>query len=193
MTVQDGDPGTTNLLFNVWLYPMSLSATRSRTRYDFPEEAYREPEGLWMEMPRCLKTYRTEYRVRKTMEDVDGFPCHVIEWAKKDIIWIDHEHGFNVRRAGEASNRPAISPSTSRPPAFKERAPGVWVPDRQISVAFNMDRSPQGIPCGRVSFIMINALREVAVQPRARQPLRGAALAPTRTLQIHDSRKPANN
>src|SRR5438270_2520198 len=89
LTIRDGDPGSSNLFYNVWLYPMSLCRDSLSDTFSIPEEAYREPEGLWMELPRCLKTYRAHYRVRKDMEDVDGFPCLVVEWARKDVMWVD--------------------------------------------------------------------------------------------------------
>ena len=187
VTICDGDPGAENVFFNVWLYPISLCRDSLSDTFDIPEEAYREPAGLWMEMPRCLKTYRVDYRVRKSMEDVDGFPCHVVEWPRKDIIWIDHEHGFNIRR------RRGFQPSGDiafdfKASAFKQRVPGVWLPDRQISVAYNMDRAPKEYR-GRVSFIMVNVLREARFND---VPDNLFEVPLDKDVRIHDLRKPAN-
>jgi hypothetical protein len=158
VTIRDGDPGAGNLFFNVWLYPMGLCRDSLSDTFSIPEEAYREPEGLWTELPRCLKSYRAHYRVRHQTEDVDGFPCHVVEWAGKDVVWIDPRHGFNFRR------RRGFQPSGNllyevKASYFKEKTPGIWLPERQISLTYNMDRDPKSYH-GRVAYIMINALQE---------------------------------
>ena len=158
VTSQDGHPVESSLFLNVWLYPMSLCRDSLSDTFSIPEEAYQEPEGLWIELPRCLKTYGAHYRIRKDIEDVDGFPCHVVEWAGKDVIWIDPEHGFNIRR------RKGLQPSGNllyefKASYFKERAPGIWLPDRQTSLTYNTDRDPE-VYRGRVAYVMINALHE---------------------------------
>jgi hypothetical protein len=158
VTIHGGQPGESNLFFNVWLYPMGLCRDSLSDTFSVPEEAYREPEGLWMELPRCLKSYGAHYRVRKDTEDVDGFPCHVVEWAGKDVVWIDPRHGFNFRR------RRGFQPSGDllfevKASYFKEKSPGIWLPDRQISLTYNMDRDPKDYH-GRVAYIMVNALQE---------------------------------
>jgi hypothetical protein len=188
VTISDGDPGAANWFFNVWLYPMSLWRDSLSDTFDIPEEAYndQEPGGLWMEMPRCLKTHPKQYRVRKAMEDVDGFPCHVVEWDKKDIIWIDHEHGFNVRR------RRVFQPSGDiagdfKASAFKERAPGIWLPDRQIGVGFNTDRDPKEYR-GRISLVLINVLREARFND---VPDSLFEVPLDKDVLMHDNRKPA--
>jgi hypothetical protein len=158
VTIRDGQPGEGNMFFNVWLYPMGLSRDSLSDTFAIPDEAYRDPEGLWMELPRCLKTYGEHYRVRKDMEDVDGFPCHVVEWAKKDIIWIDAAHGYHVRRrvGFQVSGDLLFQMKASR---FKERAPGIWLPDRLTSLTYNLDRDPKDYH-GRVAYVMVNALHE---------------------------------
>ena len=158
LTIRDVPPGEANLFFNAWLYPMCLSRDTLSDTFAIPEEAYREPEALWMELPRCLKTYGEHYRVRKDMEDVDRFPCHVVEWPRKDIIWIDAAHGYHVRRrvGFQVSGDLLFQMKASR---FKERAPGIWLPDRLTSLTYNLDRDPKDYH-GRVAYVMVNALQE---------------------------------
>jgi hypothetical protein len=159
LTIQNGDPGPSNLFYNVWLYPMSLCRDSLADTFAIPEEAYQEPEGLWMELPRCLKAHAAEYKVRQDTEDVDGYPCHVVQRDGKDTIWIDTAHGFNVRRRRgfQPSGDIAFDFKASR---FKEKATDLWLPERQVSIAFNRDEDPKAYR-GRVAFITINVLREV--------------------------------
>jgi hypothetical protein len=168
---------------------MSLCRDSLSDTFAIPEEAFQdeEPGGLWMEMPRCLTTHRALYRVREAMEDVDGFPCHVVEWAKKDIIWVDHGHGFNVRRRREFQPSGDIA-FDFKASGFQQRAPGVWLPDRQLSVAFNMDRDPKEYR-GRVSFVMTNVLREARFND---VPDSLFEVPLDKDVLIHDERKPAN-
>jgi hypothetical protein len=158
VTIYDAPQRDSKMFFNVWLYPMGLSRDSLSDTFAMPEEIYREPEGLWMELPRCLKNYGEHYRVRKDMEDVDGFPCHAVEWPKKDIIWIDPAHGYHVRRrvGFQASGDLLFQLKASR---FKERTPGIWLPDRLTTLTYNLDRDPKEYH-GRVAYVMVNALHE---------------------------------
>ncbi len=185
VTIRDGQPGEGNLFFNVWLYPMGLCRDSLSDTFAIPEEAYREPEGLWMELPRCLKTYGGSYRVRKDLEEVDGFLCHVVEWEGKDIIWIDAAHGFNVRRRKgfQPSGDVSFEFKASR---YRERTHGIWLPDLLVSITYNMDRDPKDFH-GRIAYIMANRLHEARFNDVPDSlfevPLNGA--------QIHDLRKAA--
>jgi hypothetical protein len=122
------------------------------------EEAFQKDSELGMILPRCLKLNNAAYRVRKELEEVDEAPCHVLEWPGKDVLWIDTEHGFNVRR------RTAFQPSGSllgefKASRFKERAPGIWLPERQMGLAYNRDSDPKDHR-GRIAFVMTNTLHE---------------------------------
>ena len=189
VTIRDGDPGASNLFFNVWLYPMSLCRDSLSDTFAIPEEAYQdqEPGGLWMEMPRCLKTHRAQYRVREALEDVDGFPCHVVEWAKKDTIWIDHEHGFNVRRRRQfqASGDIAFDFKAS---AFKERRKGSGCRTGSFRSRSTWIKPPKNT-AGDVSFVLINVLRKARFND-VPDSLFEVPLG--KEVRIHDLRTPAN-
>jgi hypothetical protein len=118
------------------------------------------------------------------MEDVDGYPCHVVERAGKDTIWIDTAHGFNVRR------RRGFQPSGDiafdfKSSWFKEKAPELWLPERQVSLAYNRDGDPEAYR-GRVAFVMINVLREAQFND---VPDSLFEIPVTKDVRVHDFRK----
>jgi hypothetical protein len=75
------------------------------------------------------------------------------------VLWIDAKRGFQVRRRTffQKSGQPL---SEFRATGFRERAPGVWLPGRQLAVGFNFDGDPEEYR-GRVRFVLTNALTEV--------------------------------
>ena len=126
--------------------------------FDVPKDFFQEGSEAAFVLPLCLKVAKAEYRIRAELEEIDGSPCHVVERAGKDVIWLDAEHGYNVRR------RTIYWPSGAVCAEFKasgldEKAPGIWLPNRQISVAFNPDSAPVAYR-GRVMFVLINRLEE---------------------------------
>lgn len=146
-----------NLALSVFYYPNTLMRDFLSDTFVLPDELL-DSEEFGLALPRCLVKHRAEYRVREQLEEVDSFPCHVVERAGKDIIWIDNQHGFNIRR------RRGFQPSGSilyegKLSSFEEKAPGIWLPRRQVGVAFNPDTSPE--PCrGKVMRIVTNTLLE---------------------------------
>jgi hypothetical protein len=149
------DPGA--LALQTFYYPGTLFRDFHSDTFDVPEAFSKETEAAFA-LPRCLKADKAEYRIRKDLEEVDGSPCHVIEGAGKDVIWLDAEHGYNVRR------RTLYWPSGALCAEFKasglaEKAPGIWLPARQVSVAFNRDTAPPAYR-GKVMFVLINRLEE---------------------------------
>ena len=76
----------------------------------------------------------------KELEEVDEKPCHVLEWPEKDILYVDTEQGFNVRRRTllQASGSMLGEFKASR---FREYVCGIWLPERQISLAYNLNSS----------------------------------------------------
>ena len=146
------------LALQTFFYPGALFRDFHSDTFAVPEEAFKEPSEMSYVLPRCLKANKAEYRVRKDLEEVDGSPCHVIERPGKDILWLDAEHGYNVRR------RTIYWPSGATCAEFKasgfvEKTPGIWLPARQLSVAFNPDNSPPSYR-GKVMFVLINRLEE---------------------------------
>jgi hypothetical protein len=144
-------------IFSYYWYPFGLSRDLFSDAIPIPEEAFNEPE-LSLLLPRCLKAEKEKYRVRKDLEEIDGGRCHVLERPGKDIIWIDAERGYNVRQ------RTLLQPSGNVLAEFKatewtEKTKGIWLPRRQLSVAFNFDADPKEYR-GKVRFVMTNKLLE---------------------------------
>jgi hypothetical protein len=145
-------------LMSYFWYPMTLMRDMISESIPIPEEAFTKDPELSLMLPHCLKANLKSYAVRKELEDVDGVLCHVLERPGKDVLWIAADHGFNVAR------RTVFQPSGAvlfefKANGFKEHAKGIWLPKRQISVAFNFDTDPKEYR-GRVRFVMINNLHD---------------------------------
>jgi hypothetical protein len=150
------DQGT--LALQTFYYPGALFRDFHSDTLAVPEEFFKGPSEAAFVLPRCLKADKAEYRIRKELEEIDDSPCHVIKRAGKDVIWLDAGHGYNVRR------RTLYWPSGGlcaefKASGFAEKAPGIWLPARQVSVAFNRDTAPPGYR-GKVMFVLINRLEE---------------------------------
>ena len=146
-----------NILSYLW-FPMSLMRNPIPEFHLIPEEAFQHDRELSQMLPYCLEANKTEYRVRPEMEEIDGVKCHVLERTGKDIMWISAELGFSVFR------RTLIQPSGDlltefKASGFREYSKGIWLPKRQIAVAYNNDFDPPEYR-RKVRFIMVNNLRE---------------------------------
>ena len=149
-----------NLILNTFYYPNSLFRDFLSDFFEFPKEFWEADEPS-LTLPRCLTAHRAEYRVRPELEEVDTFPCHVVERAGKDVFWIDDRCGFSVRR------RQVFQPSGSiaaemKASGFQEKAPGIWVPSRQTGITFNPDSAPQPYR-GKVMRVVTNTLIEARI------------------------------
>jgi hypothetical protein len=149
------DPGS--LALQTFYYPGALMRDFVSDTFAVPEEFFKESEAALV-LPRCLKADKAEYRIRKDLEEVDGSPCHVIERVGKDVIWLDAEHGYNVRRRTVYWPSGALG-AEFKASGFAEKARGIWLPARQVSVAFNPDTAPPAYR-GKVMFVLINRLEE---------------------------------
>ena len=158
VTLRSGAPDIAgNLALNVFYYPNSLFRDLISDTFPLPAEFWEDGEAS-LTLPRCLQAHSKEYRVRKELEEVDSFPCHVLEWPGRDIIWIDDHCGFNVRR------RQFFLPSGSmafemKASAFDQKAPGIWMPGRQTGIAYNPDTSPAPYR-GKIMRVVTNTLVE---------------------------------
>jgi hypothetical protein len=146
-----------SLALQTFYYPGALFRDFHSDTFDVPEAFFQESEAAFV-LPRCLNANKEEYHIRKDLEEVDDSRCHVIERTGKDVIWLDTEHGYNVRR------RTLYWPSGAlcaefKASGFTEKAPGIWLPARQVSVAFNRDTAPPAYR-GKVMFVLINRLEE---------------------------------
>jgi hypothetical protein len=126
-----------------------------------PEAAFTQDKELSLFLPHCLRAHKQEYTVRPNLEEIDGIWCHVLERPGKDILWIATDKGFNVCRRTIYQESGALL-AEFKANGFKEYARGIWLPQRQMSVAFNNDSDPREYQ-GRVRFVMINNLREVHI------------------------------
>ena len=159
----NASPGEGNLAFNAFLYPGTLMRDFLSDIVPIPKEMAESPEWM-LTLPQCLKDHTAEYNVRTELEEVDRYPRHVLERNGKDIIWIDTQHGFNVRRRRVYQPSGAIA-FEGKMSGFKERVPGIWLPDRQIAVTFHpadgfLNPTHELALQGKIFWIVYNTLHE---------------------------------
>jgi hypothetical protein len=116
-------------------------------------------KGFWEALPRSVLEHKAEFKVRPQLEVVDGTPCHVLEWPKKDVIWIDATHGFLMRRRiyYQSSGSPLFELNNQD---VREKAPGIWLPMKEAAIRYNLDQAPaefRGKPEIRISCQLIEA------------------------------------
>jgi hypothetical protein len=139
-------------------YPNSLMRDGMVSLLKVPKIAYLlDPEPSKV-LPWCLQAHKAEYKVRDQLEEIDGAKCHVVERPGHDMLWVDTQCGFQVRRRTlfQKSGQPLTEFRTTD---FREHVAGVWLPTRQLAVAFNFDSDPPEYR-GRVRFVMTNTLLE---------------------------------
>ncbi len=84
-----------------------------------------------------LKTL-SRYRVLPKLQSVDGFPCYVIS-SGRDMIWIDDQHGFCVRRRVMFTGHDLSDAKLSQLrycKDFSEAAPGIWWPKQCSAITY---------------------------------------------------------
>lgn len=116
-------------------------------------------ESALNDLPRLVRNNKAEYSVRKELELVGGYPCHVVERKGKDVLWLDAEHGFALRR------RAVYQPSGSlhyelKADLLAERAPGLWLPEVQTLAVYNPDTVEPAALRGKLWRIVTNTLIE---------------------------------
>src|SRR5438270_8570531 len=133
--VPGGDP---KQMASYFWYPNSLMRDGMVSLLKVPKIAYVLDPELSKVLPWCLQANKTKYKVREQLEEIDGAKCHVVERPGHDVLWIDAKCAFQVRRRTlfQKSGQPLTE---FRATDFRERVPGVWLPTRQLAVAFNFD------------------------------------------------------
>lgn len=95
------------------------------------------------------------YKVKPTLEVVDGHPCHVVS-SGHDAIWIDPEFGYCVRRrvnvAQTGPDDPGCLSDVHMCQQFKEVFPGVWLPMSGVTRVYTSQRDPVSVR-GRVAHV----------------------------------------
>jgi hypothetical protein len=82
-------------------------------------------------LPEFLENNKRKYVVYPNQEDVDGFPCWVVEYPGMDKFWIDTEHGYAVRKRVYHWEPGKPKKFAIRNLDWKEVAPGLWLPHKQ--------------------------------------------------------------
>lgn len=86
-------------------------------------------------LPRLILQNRDKYRIRPEQEEVDGSPCHVLEWPDRDIVWVDTQHGFVARRRQFYPSKGRMS-AEWRNRKVSQHPSGLWIPSEQEETIF---------------------------------------------------------
>jgi hypothetical protein len=86
--------------------------------------------GFVFGLPKILIENRQHYQLRPTLEQVDDGLCHVLEWPDHDLIYIDANRGFVVRRRKIWFRAGAPNSEQWNRDLFEAR-PGLWLPRSQ--------------------------------------------------------------
>ena len=150
--------------YQVFLYPSWLCLdlmADMRVRSDYLKVVFngeRVSAGLWEALPRSVIAHRAEFRVRPRLEVVEGAPCHVLERPGKDIIWIDAVRGFTFRRRIYYQSPGSVLFQVDNT-GYVEKAPGIWIPKKQVATTYNLDDRPE-IYRGKAEVVQTNLLLE---------------------------------
>lgn len=90
-------------------------------------------------LPGAIVRSKGEYKVRPQLEVVDGVPCHVVERAGYDVLWVDPSIGYLFRRRLYYDS-PGRLAADLQHEEFREYAPGIWLPQRSKSQAYASER-----------------------------------------------------
>ncbi len=148
-------PDRAGMLYSIWWYPNSLGIDLVSDAYPVRREDKEGPPAYLL--ARYLKANKDKFRVRKELELVDKIPCHVLEWEGRDVIWVDPEAGFGVRRRTAFQHVGANLAHEYKALRFQQRSPGVWLPDRQVAVTFT---GGVGEKASRVEKVITSTLKE---------------------------------
>ncbi len=119
--------------------------------------------GYQSRTPDRFFTSTASRRVLPHLESVDGFPCHVIS-SGWETIWIDHQHGYAVRRRVLLSG---ISLSAVRLAQvryckdFSEADQGIWWPKECCAITYlaALDPSPYSSDIHDIWTVTVDKLR----------------------------------
>lgn len=115
-----------------------------------------------------------DYRLLQAPEEVDGFPCVVVERPGKDKVWIDAGYGFAVRRRrwrAEASGGEPEKLYLYESRDFREERPGVWLPWRtHITVSVPPESGSPSFEPAMISQLLVGSLEVNGVEDRSLRP-----------------------
>jgi hypothetical protein len=83
-------------------------------------------------LPEFLEKNKSKYRVHPTREEVDGFPCWVVEYPDMDKFWVDTEHGYAIRKRIYHWEPGKPKKYAIHNQDWKEVAPEIWLPHKQV-------------------------------------------------------------
>jgi len=115
-------------------------------------------EAKFFTLPRQVILDKSEYRIRNTIESVDGWPCHVLERPGLDIIWLDVEHGYIARRR-ESYQKPGMLEYIVQNKDLQEYSDGLWLPRTQTCELYCSAIHPE--VAGKLSQIQTNIVEKM--------------------------------
>ncbi len=88
------------------------------------------------------------YRVHPKLELVDGNACHLIT-SDQDAIWIDHRHGFGIRRRVyfilTGPKDPGCLSSVQMAGDYHDLGDGLWLPKAGVFLIYTAQADPESM------------------------------------------------
>ena len=94
------------------------------------EESYLEPLKNFL-LPDCMKNNPRKYIVHEGTEEIEGYPCWVVEWQGTDKIWIDPKIGGAIRKRIVHWSESGPIKSVIMNSDYREVQKGIFLPFRQ--------------------------------------------------------------
>jgi hypothetical protein len=115
-----------------------------------------QPQWRWL--PEAIEEHEPEFHVRPVLEEVDGMPCHVLEWPDHDIVWVDCSRGYIVMRRlyYQSPGSPLLEAEHS---GLREVKAGMWLPSKEMTTIYNRDTDATSF-AGKVKLVETNTLLE---------------------------------
>ncbi|GHT18187.1 hypothetical protein FACS1894189_5700 [Planctomycetales bacterium] len=114
-------------------------------------------------LPDFLEKNRSNYKISPQQEDVDGFPCWVVEYPGMDKFWIDTEHGYVVRKRVYHWEPGKPKKFAIHNSDFREVKPGIWLPYKQIVDKYASIKSEEPKIWDKIASRLYYQLEEVLI------------------------------
>ena len=107
-------------------------------------------------VPEFLNQNIRNYTIAPKVEIIDGHACVVVQWPQKDVMWVDPEHGFVIRKRVFYFSSENVKQFEIQNRDFVEVQPGLWLPQVQIETCFaDVSYQPQNLwdkPLQRIAY-----------------------------------------
>ncbi len=116
-----------------------------------------------LDLPDSLVRHRDHYIVKNELINIEGHDCYVLEWEQRDILFVDPDMNFSVRKRIVYNQDNGQIEYVATNKDFKEVCPGLWLPYKQmVDVYANTSVEPRS-NWGKIASQRFFEIKEVKV------------------------------